>query len=689
MLAGSVTLAAQTIRITANPAPQAGSHPPGVTTRTDGAHRFAGQAQDQTSRAPVALCPVNVTLSTGAYGTSMNASFTPPSGLTLIAAANACGFTGFDWVQTITQWPGPSGLFAASNLTTSISIPPLAAMSDPPSGGYTYTVSQTPPFLGAYPFYYNPASLSLDCAEYSSAGSCLENIISSPNTLNFFDAPQNPCLPGGAFLGIPTICQGGLNGAASMAFTTSLVGICGSAPSPGCSSPGMPSTPLYQWTWTSNFNGSAGADSGGTVSASSYRPDAGTGSGGVAITSINGVQLTATLGVSSTHVGSFYQGQSTGAYIIQVQNNGLGATNGTVSATDTLPAALTASAIGGPGWTCVLATLTCSRSDILQAGSSYPPITVTIGVSASAPSQVTNQVSASGGGSPTATASDLTTVLAPFSDVNPSDAFLPAIDLMREYTITSGCGANPPAYCPADNITRSQMAVFIVRAIMGGDNFTFTTTPYFSDVPASDPTFQWVQKMRDLGITSGCSATSYCPDEPVTRDQMAVFIIRARYGATATFIHPRIPYFGDVPFGSLFFPWIQKMSQTGISLGCGPNLYCPSASVTRGEMAVFIMRGAFNQLLPPTIPVVIWVSPGSLSPGNLALATIVGQNMNFTSGLQVSAGDGITVNYITVVNSTTLTAQFAVAPGATLGPRSITVTIGSDEATLPNCFRVQ
>jgi len=107
-------------------------------------------------------------------------------------------------------------------------------------------------------------------------------------------------------------------------------------------------------------------------------------------------------------------------------------------------------------------------------------------------------------------------------------------------------------------------------------------------------------------------------------------------------------------------------------------------------MAVFIMRGKFNQLLPATTPVVAWASPASASPGQMVAITIVGQNTNFMGGVtQVNAGSGITVSNIAVANGTTLNAQFAVAPGATPGPQSITVTTGIEEATLPNGFHVQ
>ena len=402
-----------------------------------------------------------------------------------------------------------------------------------------------------------------------------------------------------------------------------------------------------------------------------------------------GVQ-SATLSVSSTHIGSFLQGQSTAAYTISIQNSGPGATSGAVSATDTLPAGLTATAINGPGWACALPTLTCSRSDALAPGGSYPPITITIGVASNAVSPVTNQVSVSGGGSATATASDPATIIAAFTDVSPSDSFLPAIDLLKEYNITHACQDLPPQYCPNDNITEAQMAVFVVRSVMGNDNFTYTPTPYFSDVPANNLYFPWIQKMQDLGIALPCGSNQYCPDTPVTRGIMAVLIIRGRYGVATPSTYPGTPYFTDVGPSHPYFPWIQKMGQLGITSGCTATTYCPDDPVTRGQMAVFIVRGEFNLLLPADIPVVAWASPASASPGQTAVVTIMGQNTNFSNGVtQVNADAGITVSNISVASGTTLTAQFAVAFGAALGPRSITVATGSEEATLPNGFRIQ
>ncbi len=390
------------------------------------------------------------------------------------------------------------------------------------------------------------------------------------------------------------------------------------------------------------------------------------------------------------HKGNFTQAQTDATYSISVQNNGTAANTGMVTVIDTLPTALIATAMNGPGWGCVLPALLCTRSDPLSAGASYPPIILTVIVASDAVAQVTNQASVSNSGLAAATTSDVTSIQAPFVDVSPTDSFLPAIDLLLESGITTGCGVSPPQYCPNDNISQAQMAVFIVRSVMGSDNFTYTQTPYFSDVPAGNLYLPWIQKMQDLGIALPCSATQFCPDTPVTRGVMAVLIIRGRYASPQPSSVPATPYFTDVPSNHPYFTWIQKMKQVGITSGCSPTTYCPDDPVTRGQMAVFIERGEFNELLPAGTPVVVWLSAASASPGSTLTVAISGQNTNFVSGFtQVNAGAGIAVSNVAVSNGSTLTAQFAISPGAALGPRSIVVTTGNEEATLPNGIFVQ
>ncbi len=112
------------------------------------------------------------------------------------------------------------------------------------------------------------------------------------------------------------------------------------------------------------------------------------------------------LAIDKSHTGDFYRGQTGAEYTIEVSNQGPDPTKGNVTVTDDLPAGLTATAISGTGWNCVLATLTCTRSDELAAGDSYPPITMTVDVAEDAPSELINSATVEGGGDPTPNTDD-------------------------------------------------------------------------------------------------------------------------------------------------------------------------------------------------------------------------------------------------------------------------------------------
>ena len=117
------------------------------------------------------------------------------------------------------------------------------------------------------------------------------------------------------------------------------------------------------------------------------------------------------------------QGQVGATYTLTVNNVGTAATAGTVTVTDALPSGLIATALNGTGWACTLATLSCTRSDALGAGSSYPSITLTVDVETTAPSSVTNIATAAGGGeinTANDTANDLTTISASADSEPPS-----------------------------------------------------------------------------------------------------------------------------------------------------------------------------------------------------------------------------------------------------------------------------
>jgi hypothetical protein len=134
-----------------------------------------------------------------------------------------------------------------------------------------------------------------------------------------------------------------------------------------------------------------------------------------------------------------------------------------------------------------------------------------------------------------------------------------------------------------------------------GANCT-TAVATFPDVPTSNPFFHYVETIYQLGITGGCSGGNYCPSSPVTRAQMAVFLLKAKYGSSH--VPPAcVGTFTDVPCtpGSGFGDWIEELASLGITGGCGPGLYCPGNTVTRKQMAPFLMKTLYGSShVPPT-----------------------------------------------------------------------------------------
>jgi hypothetical protein len=184
-----------------------------------------------------------------------------------------------------------------------------------------------------------------------------------------------------------------------------------------------------------------------------------------------------------------------------------------------------------------------------------------------------------------------------FADVTRSHLFFRFIEALAAAGITGGCSLDPPGYCPEATVTRGQMAVFLLRGINGaGATPPAATGTVFGDVPVSHLFAAWIEQLAAVGITSGCAVSppAYCPEATVTRGQMAVFLLRAKHGAG--YLPPDATgVFADVPTDHLFARWIEQLSREGITGGCNtaPPMYCPDAPVTRGQMAVFLVR-TFN-----------------------------------------------------------------------------------------------
>lgn len=159
--------------------------------------------------------------------------------------------------------------------------------------------------------------------------------------------------------------------------------------------------------------------------------------------------------------------------------------------------------------------------------------------------------------------------------------------------ITGGCAANPPRYCPENAVSRAQMAVFLLRGVHGS---SYSPPPVgastsFGDVPPAYWAAPFIKQLAAEGITAGCGNANYCPEAPVNRAQMAVFLLRSKYGAAYT--PPAVGAstgFGDVPVNYWAAAFIKQLVVEGITAGCGNGNYCPEAPVTRAQMAVFLVR---------------------------------------------------------------------------------------------------
>lgn len=168
-------------------------------------------------------------------------------------------------------------------------------------------------------------------------------------------------------------------------------------------------------------------------------------------------------------------------------------------------------------------------------------------------------------------------VIAPeFSDIATS-TFVDDIHWLLYEGITGGCGGTK--FCPTTAVSRVQMAQFLDRAIGLPD----TGTDFFTDDDGITGEAS-INRLAASGITGGCEPGKYCPTAKVTREQMAIFLDRALdLPSTGT------DYFTD-DTGRTGEAAINRLAAAGLTGGCGGGKYCPTASVTREQMAAFLRR---------------------------------------------------------------------------------------------------
>lgn len=165
----------------------------------------------------------------------------------------------------------------------------------------------------------------------------------------------------------------------------------------------------------------------------------------------------------------------------------------------------------------------------------------------------------------------------------------PSIETIAARGITMGC--NPPLndhYCPDEVVTRAQMAAFLLRTI--GEQPSTTHRAHFPDVPFGRWYTSYVERAYELGLTVGYPDGTFRPDAPVARSETAAFMLRALGEDPSIYVAAGV--FSDVPLDAWYIEEVERLRDLGITTGCGtsPLRYCPDEPVKRDQMGSLLAR---------------------------------------------------------------------------------------------------
>ena len=184
----------------------------------------------------------------------------------------------------------------------------------------------------------------------------------------------------------------------------------------------------------------------------------------------------------------------------------------------------------------------------------------------------------------------------PFSDTSEDAFYSDAVNALADGGLFEGTECAPGMLCPGEPIDRKTMAVWTVRAL-DGQNPAPIANSRFSDVAAGSFHAPFIERMFELGVTKGCGDGTFCPDDTVTRYQMAVFLTRAFD------LEPGPdPGFTDVAPDAWYYNDVAALAASAITAGCGNGTFCPNQQTSRGQMATFLARatGLVDLPQPPT-----------------------------------------------------------------------------------------
>lgn len=214
-----------------------------------------------------------------------------------------------------------------------------------------------------------------------------------------------------------------------------------------------------------------------------------------------------------------------------------------------------------------------------------------------------------------------------------------AIEALVASGVTMGCALTPARFCPGDPVTRDAMAAFLYRAL---DLVPTEATNLFLDDDES-PFEAEIDALAVAGIAGGCGNGLFCPDRDVTRAEMASFLVRAFIGE-GEFDPPPDAFADDE--GSVHEADIDRLASTGITNGCGDGLFCPDDPVTRAEMASFLTRAMGLEPITPPVRTEAQFLPGFTTRHDCCEARVTNIHVmaDRLNGMVVQPGEVFSLN---------------------------------------------
>ncbi len=176
-----------------------------------------------------------------------------------------------------------------------------------------------------------------------------------------------------------------------------------------------------------------------------------------------------------------------------------------------------------------------------------------------------------------------------YSDVPASGWSFPYVLSNAANEIIPGCGGGN--FCPFTPVLRKDMAVYMLRSYEGTAYVppACSSAP-FDDIPVSHPYCAWINELKNRGVVQGCTATSYCPDYPVDREQMVKFILSTANPGVTPPACSTAP-FTDIPASRWSCPWVQMALAAGLTNGCTATQFCPTYPTDKEQETKFTTIG--------------------------------------------------------------------------------------------------